>query len=556
MSGNFILYRPFLPCHNFTFLLITIICAGVYCYEEGRNIVGRKSLKEGKTELLTAKLDFTSLVGETVLRFCLTKDLLIQEEPARDKDRYYPLGDLAAWISLLEVKIEEKNKVNVQGKVEGKAVFYSHAGAKELSWGPEDFSMDADVPGSLPGMAANGHGRISFLEGSSEPLEAEGKWLYQIQVEVEILLSVADPQQIEIGVGAKNIPPERVIRGVISSQELVREDIVPLTLTRELDFAEQLNYIKTLSCHLDDYSYEKGKGGLLFKGELVTVIYFIAGEERGFLENRQSISQQISFPLKNGMEVTLFPRVEYAAHDLLGKKARQRVYVDLFLRITRMFQQEILTDIRDSDIKKEYLFFPKPAGIAREPLELVQRLAFPYPKEITAGPCRLLKLEADVQENTVLISGVLEKTIYYLSAAEREPAGEGEEVQWPLAVKLEEDFNRSLQLPGLEPGSSVAVYCTPGRTEFAPAEAATLQVTHALLEAKAWESAEYPVVVPFRVPPETSLVIYAVRPGDTLLKIARMYGVTTAIIAAANDLIDEHSLPAGSKLLIPLYFQE
>ena len=36
-----------------------------------------------------------------------------------------------------------------------------------------------------------------------------------------------------------------------------------------------------------------------------------------------------------------------------------------------------------------------------------------------------------------------------------------------------------------------------------------------------------------------------VRPGDTLLKIARMYGVTTATIAAANDLIDEQSLSSS-----------
>ncbi len=518
--------------------------------------MGRKSLKEGKTELLTTKLDFTSLVGETVLRFFLTKDLIIQEEPARDKDRPIPLGDLAAWVSLLEVGIEEKNKVIIRGKVEGKAVFYSTAGPKEVGWGADEFSREADVPGALPGMTVNGHGRISFLEDNREPLEMDGKWLYRLQVEIEILLAVSDPQQMEIGVGVKNVPPEQVIRGVISAEELVGEKNVPLTQTRELDFPEQIDYIKTLSCSLVDYSYEKEKEGLLFKGELVTVIHFIAGKERGFKENRQTFSQQISFPLKKGVEVSLFPRVEYAAHDLLGKKARQRIYLDLFVRATRVVQQEVLTAIRESEVKKEYLVFPRTTGIAKETLELVQRLAFPYPREITAGPCRILELEADVQENKVVVSGVLEKTIFYLPAPERESAGGEEEEQWPLAIKLEEDFNRSLQLPGLEPGSSVAVYLSPGRTEFAPAEAATLQVTHALLEVKAWETDEYPVVVPFRVPPETSLVIYAVRPGDTLLKIARMYGVQTSTIIEANNLIDESAPQAGSKLLIPLFFKE
>lgn len=518
--------------------------------------MGRKTLKEGKTELLTAKLDFTSLVGETVLRFFLTKDLLIQEEPARDRDRQpIPLGDLAAWVSLIEVSIAEKNKVVVQGKVEGKAVFYSTAGPKEVGWGADEFSREADVPGALPGMTVTGHGRISFLDDSREPLETEGKWLYQLQIEIEVLLAVTDPQQLEIGVGAKNILPEQVVRGVISAEELVGEKSVPLTLTSELDFPEQLDYIKTLSCSLADYSYEKEKEGLLFKGELVTVIYFIAGKESGFQESRQPFSQQISFPLKKGAEVVFFPRVEYAAHDLLGKKARQRVYIDIYLRATRMIQQEALTDIREGEVKKEYLMLPRPAGIAREPLELMQRLAFPFPREITAGPCRLIKLEADVQENRVVVSGILEKTIFYIPAPERELAGEEEEKQWPLAIKMEEDFNRSLQLPGLEPGSSVVVYFSPVRTEFASVEAATLQVTHANLEAKAWETNEYPVVVPFRVPPETSIVIYAVHPGDTLLKVARMYGVKTSTIIKANSLSDETSPPAGSKLIIPLFYE-
>ncbi|NLX90325.1 MAG: LysM peptidoglycan-binding domain-containing protein [Firmicutes bacterium] len=517
--------------------------------------MGRKALKEGKIELLTAKLDFASLVGETVLRFFLTKDLLFQEEPARDKDRRpLPLGDLAAWVSLMEVNIAEKNKVVVQGKVEGKAVFYSTAGPKEVGWGADEFSKEADVPGALPGMTVNGHGRIFFLDDSREPLEEEGKWLYQLQIGIEILLTVSDPQQLEIGVGAKNILPEQVVRGVISAEELVGEKSVPLTLTSELDFPEQLDYIKTLSCSLADYSYEKEKEGLLFKGELVTVIYFIAGKERGFQESRQTFSQQIPFPLKKGAEVVFFPQVEYAAHDLLGKKARQRVYVDIYLRATRLVQQEVLTDIREGEVKKEYLMLPKPAGIAREPLELMQRLAFPFPREITAGPCRLIKLEADVQENRVVVSGILEKTIYYIPAPEREQAGEEEE-QWPLAIKMEEDFNRSLQLPGLEPGSSVIVYFSPGRTEFAAVEAATLQVTHAYLEAKAWETNEYSVVVPFRVPPETSLVIYAVHPGDTLLKIARLYGVKTSTIVRANNLSDEATPPAGSKLMIPLFYE-
>ncbi|HHU75368.1 MAG TPA: LysM peptidoglycan-binding domain-containing protein [Firmicutes bacterium] len=517
-------------------------------------MMGRKTLKEGKTELLTTRLDFTSLVGESVLRFFLTKDLIIEEGPAKDNDRPIPLGDLSARVSLFEMGIEEKDKAFIQGKVEGRAVFYSAVGPREVGWETEDFFREAGVPGALPGMTVSGHGRITFLENSPEPLEAEGKWLYQLQMEVEILLAISDPQQLEIAVGAKNILPEQVTREVISAEELLGERDVSQILTSELDFPEQLNYIKTLSCSLADFSHEETKEGFLIKGEVAVMVYFVAGKERGFREDRLPFSQQVSFPLKKGAEAAFYPRVEYVSHDLLGKKARQRISLDIYLRVTHMIQQEVLADIREGEVKKEYLLLQKPLGVVREPLELVQRLTFPYPQEITAGPCRLMEFQVEIRENAVIASGVLEKTIYYVPAPERE-RGEGEEEsQWPLAIKIEENFDRSLQLPGLKPGNSAMVYFDPGKTEFAPVEGATLQVTHAELMARTWEMNEYPVVIPYRVPPETSLVIYAVRKGDTLLKIARMYGVKTSTIIEANSLGDESPPPAGSKLLIPLFY--
>lgn len=50
------------------------------------------------------------------------------------------------------------------------------------------------------------------------------------------------------------------------------------------------------------------------------------------------------------------------------------------------------------------------------------------------------------------------------------------------------------------------------------------------------------------------MVIYAVRPGDTLLKIGRAYGLRPQTIAAANDLEEDAALENGQRLLLPLLF--
>ncbi|MGI5875980.1 MAG: DUF3794 and LysM peptidoglycan-binding domain-containing protein [Dethiobacteria bacterium] len=515
--------------------------------------MGRKSSKGEKLALLTTDLNFKMLVGETVFHFLIEKDLHIEEEPARRKGQPFPLGDVTARVSLIEAIIEEKDKVKLQGKVEGKAIFYSELGPREVDWEDGDFSREVEVPGALPGMAINGYGRISLIDADGLPVETEGKLTYKLKIEVEVLLSIADSQQLEVAVGVKDIPPEKVSRGVIVVEELLQEKAFPVTLSKELEFEQELLYIKTLTSYITDFSWDLNKDGITFKGEVVTFIYFLTDNGGGFREIRQQFGQQLTLPKFNkGAQAFLFPRIAYAVHDLLGKRARQRIYIDVFLRVTRSMRQEVLNDIQEEAVRKEFLVLPQAIGTAREPLELVQRLNFPYPKEITAGPGRLLALSVEMLEDNIALTGSIEKKIYYL--LEGEKGVEGEDFSdWPLSVTVEEDFYRTLYLPGVDPKTTQGVaYFNLKNTDFTPTEGATLLVGHGLIEVKAWKMQEHPVVIPLRVPPGTSMVVYAVKPGESLMKIARNYGVKSSLIMEVNDLEDESALQAGQKVLIPL----
>jgi hypothetical protein len=518
-------------------------------------MMGQKSAKGEKLDLLTTDLNFKMLVGETVFHFLIVKDLHIEEEPMRKRGQPFPLGDMTARVSLFEVRIEEKDKVKLQGKLEGKAIFYSELGPREVDWEDEDFVQDVGIPGALPGMAVNGYGRISLLDVDDLPMETEGKVSYRLKIEVEVLLSIADSQQLEVAVGVKGLPPEKVSRGVLIVEELLQEKVVPVTLSKELEFEQELLYLKTLTNYIVDFSWDLKKDGITFKGEAVTVVYFLTDEGGGFREIRQQFSQQLTLPKpEKGAVAFLLPRIAYAVHDLLGKRARQRIYIDVFLRVTRSMQQEILKDIQEEAVRKEFLVLPQAIGTAREPLELVQRLNFPYPKEITVGPSRLLDLSVEMLEDNIALTGSLEKKIYYL--LEQDTGAEGEDSGgWPLSVTVEEDFYRTLYLPGVNPQAAQGVaYFNLKNTDFTPTEGATLLVSHGLLEVKAWQMQEHPVVIPLRVPPGTSMVVYAVKPGETLLKIARNYGVTASLILETNDLENESALQVGQKVLIPLMF--
>ena len=515
-----------------------------------------RRVKKEKIDLLTTDLYYRVLVGESVLRFSLTKDLLVEDEPARDMGKPFPLSNIAASVGLIEASINEKDRVSVQGSIEGKAVFYGREGTKEITWPEEEFYREVELRGARPGMEITAHGRIAFLGEEDSPLEAEGKLLYQLKIEVEVLLAVVDPQQLAVAVGVKDIAPERVSRGVLTVEELVSENVFHFNVTKEVEFAEDLSFTKMINCFLQDFSYEWGKEEISLRGELVTVSFVLAGGKGSLQETRQRFNQQMPFPgQKKGLQVSLFPSIGEAVCVGTGENVHYHVTVDVFSRVTRVIQQEVISDIQGAAVKKEYLLLPNAVGIVKEPLELVQKLALTYPREIAAGSCRFQNLEVSPQEDRLSISGSLEKNVYYFPAGEDELREEEEgpaEAGLPFVLKVEDDFLSDLYLPGVSSEAETVVYFQPQVTEFVPTENDTMQISHSLLEIKAWEMQEVAVVVPSRVPPGTSMVIYAVRPGDTFLKIGRAYGLKSETIAAANGLEEDVTLEVGQKLLIPL----
>lgn len=533
--------------------------------------MGRTPLKKDKLELLTMDFEHKILVGEKVCRFLVENELLVTAAPLRKAGQPLPLCNLAAWVRLVEVQVNGRDSVAVKGKVEGKSLFYSEEGPQEVFFEEQDFYKELDVPGAMPGMELGGHSRISYLGEEGPPLELEGKLLYKVKIEVEILLSVVDRQQLELAVGAKNISPEKLERQVIVFEELLQESAFPLTFSGELEFSGELSYLKVLSYYLSDLDWQQDKEKIQFQGNLVTLYFYKTTTGAGFGENRQYFKQEIHLPgLEKGDLVSLFPVVEYVACDLQGERARQRAYVDLFARVTRNVQQELLLEIEGVDTYKEFLLLPRAAGMTGEQLEIVQRIPLPYPQEIAAGASHVHGVQLQVEEDGVTVSGIMQRKVYYIpeqeleevfgheefddqgEAIDTESMDSNERESLPLSLNVEEPFQHYLHLPGVRSGAEALLYLKAGKCEYAPAEGATLQVSHTALDVKVRQVEEWTIVVPSRVPPGTSMVIYAVKKGDNLLRIARNYGIKPADLAESNGLAEDDLLTVGQKLLIPL----
>ena len=246
----------------------------------------------------------------------------------------------------------------------------------------------------------------------------------------------------------------------------------------------------------------------------------------------------------------IFPRVEYALSNC--RKTVRKSPPCIFICATRIIQQDVICDNQVMRLKRTVCF--QITGVLKEPVEVVQKLSFPYPREIAGGPGRFLILDAVMQADLIEVAGTLEQNIYYLAGRnidDFEEEVEEEKELLPTVLKTKADFQSTLSLPGAGENTITAEYYHIDAVEFAPTENATLQISRASLEIKTWKMEELYVVIPHRVPPGTSMVVYSVKQGDTLLKIARSYGVLPEVITGANDLGEDAVLEKGQSCLFP-----
>jgi LysM repeat protein len=107
-------------------------------------------------------------------------------------------------------------------------------------------------------------------------------------------------------------------------------------------------------------------------------------------------------------------------------------------------------------------------------------------------------------------------------------------------------FVAGLMLPTLLPGPGIDT--TPPPTV---APSATPIPTPTPVPTPSPTAAPTPTPEPTPTPAPTPIV-YVVKAGDQLARIAERYGVTVAAIVKANSLKDPNLITVGQKLIIPL----
>lgn len=180
------------------------------------------------------------------------------------------------------------------------------------------------------------------------------------------------------------------------------------------------------------------------------------------------------------------------------------------------------------------LFFRRPIRMVREPVD-----------------ARVRNLSHEIIPNKVIVRGVLHKQLFVVDA----------ETGTVFAHDVDENFVHFVDVPGASPGMRAHV---SARVEFVkvdihPGGETARQVSIIEVTVKVTRVVKKGIGVsplppgapghhkPVK-PPET---IYIVRSGDTIWKIANMFGVSMEAIIRANNLANPNLIFPGQKLIIP-----
>jgi hypothetical protein len=198
--------------------------------------------------------------------------------------------------------------------------------------------------------------------------------------------------------------------------------------------------------------------------------------------------------------------------------------------------EEVIAVGSSQTLIQREIVFPRPVRKVREPVDAVVR-----------------NLTHEIIGNKVIVRGVLNKQLFAVDAA----------TGAVFAVDVDETFVHFVDVPGAAPGMRAHV---TARVEFVsvdirPGGETARQVTIIEIIVKVTRFIKKEIVSPIFPPvkpfpphgplPQPTGTIYTVRSGDSVWKIAQMFGVSMQSIISANNLQNPNLIFPGQKLIIP-----
>jgi hypothetical protein len=420
------------------------------------------------------------------------------------------------------------------------------------------------VPGVKPGDEIEISSEAN-LQGQwrTESITVRGKHATLMTGDCRLTLEYTVYEQREITIYKPGDADASFLAETVNVETLVARYSDSWDLALPVSFEETPQSLGTIETRFVNAKVTPMRGWLKLEGEVVATVPYQGSRENTFVET-------FVFPIKRYLEAT------DAGTEMLADCTTQiqlftcqrepgsnkgvlRGLLHAGARLSRIEPLEVAADTRSDQhhshwqdpflldqvlgtgssqtlIQRE-IFFSRPARKVREPVDAEVR-----------------NLRAEIIANKVIVRGVLHKQIFAVDA----------ETGVVFAQDVDESFVHFVDVPGAAPGTRAHV---KARVEFVQVDIhpggltarqvtiieITVKVTRAVKKDIVTKPPFCPVspVFPSHPKPQPIGRVYIVRSGDSIWKIARMFGVTMESIIAANNLQNPNLIFPGQNLIIP-----
>lgn len=511
------------------------------------------------------------VIGEDRITEAVTGEVTVPE----GKPDIERIIDVTAELTTYQTEIEEDG-VTIEGTIVPGIIYVADLEEQPVHFfgGEEDeavinFTNFVDIPGAEPNM--NVFVDINIRRISFDLIDPR---TVEITVVITKFVKVTEYRQVTVITDITGVPEEDIVEELLKIEEVIGETTKVTTITGQVDRDEipenkpPISRVLNATADLVTLTSEIENETVFVDGIIDAGIIYVADVPEDelqqpvhFLEEQIDFSVAVDIPgAFEQMTPFVTARVKRISFQMVNEDVVEiNVVLELFVKVTEARQVRIVTDIvsDDVEVERELLRVEHVVGEDTEYETITGNLNVPVEKpdilRVLEAAGRIAEFEAMTEEDGVMIEGIIQGDILYVAEAPED------EFQQPVHYfEGTLNFDNFVQIPGAEPEMKNYVSVRIRRVSFDVLNTRTVEFT-AVLEkfAKVTEYRQLEIITEIvevapvvdECPP--SYVVYVIKKGDTLWKIARRYSTTVEKLKKANPGIDPNNLRVGQKICVP-----
>ncbi|MFW6238332.1 MAG: DUF3794 and LysM peptidoglycan-binding domain-containing protein, partial [Halanaerobiales bacterium] len=386
-------------------------------------------------------------------------------------------------------------------------------------------------------------------------------------------VKVTEYRQITIITDVTDIPEEDIDEQLLRIEDVIGEETDTVTVSGRIGIPEEKPPIERIINATGDIlepTTEIEDDSVIVDADIDVGVIYVAETAEGdqpvhFLHGTVNLMEALDIPgALEDMSVytnlnirrVSFDLVEVIEDDEEVQQVEVDIVVEAFTKVTEPRQITVITDIvsDEVEVERELLRVEDVIGEQTETETITEDLVIPTEKpdvgRVVEAEARVLNNEEMVERDGVMLKGDIEFGVIYVADEEDQPVHFAENTF---------GFDNFVDISEAEEDMNVHSEVSVQRVSFEELNVRTVQVTAVLRKfVKVTDFIQMEIITDMVVvspvveddcPP--SYVVYVIKKGDTLWKIARRYNTTVDALKEANPDIVPQNLQVGQKICVP-----